>query len=286
MYILKVENILGQILELTRNENNYQIIKITGLNPPRGQINNSSVAGMDGTRFNSAKLEERYIVISIKINGDVESNRLRLYKYFITKESCKLYYKNGQRDVFIEGEVEDFDCDPFANPQIAQISIKCSDPYFKNLNMIIDDVSKIVNKFTFPFSIEIDEPIPFSIIELEKVKNVVNDSESECGVIINMKFSGSVEKLEIRNTSTGQNFIINYNFIDNDQLQINTNKGQKAVTLIRSGIEYNLISKMKKGSSFFQLNTGDNFFSYLADDGETDERVTIQFNHYTLYRGV
>lgn len=286
MFILKVENILGQILELTRNENNYQVTKIAGLNPPRGQINNSAVAGMDGTRFNSSKLEERNLVITVKINGDVESNRLKLYQYFITKERCKIYYKNGQRDVFIEGRVEDVDCDPFANPQIAQISIICEQPYFKSLNMIIDDVSKIVNKFKFPFSIEVDHPIPFSTIELEKVKNVINDSESECGVIIKMKFSGSVDKLEIRNTSTGQNFIINYNFIEHDQLEINTNKGEKAVILTRSGVNYNLISKMLKGSSFFQLNIGDNFFSYLVDDGKTDERVTIQFNHYTLYRGV
>lgn len=286
MFTLKVETSTGNIITLTQDESNYQVYEIDGLNPPEAQINTSSMAGVDGSKFNSAVLQERNIVLYIKIRGDVEANRLKLYQYFRTKEYCKLYYKNGSRNVYIEGYVESFPVSPFSNNEVAQISILCPNPYFKDLTEIVNDISKVIKKFTFPFSIEIDDPIPFSEIELEKVTDVVNTSESETGLIIETVFLGKVDKFEIRNTVTGEIFILNYSFQEDDQLTINCNKGNKSVRLIRGGKETNLIPYIQKGSTFFQLRIGDNNFSYLADEGKSDQLVSIQFKHYNVYRGV
>ncbi len=286
MFTLKVETSTGNIITLTQDESNYQVYEIDGLNPPEAQINTSSMAGVDGSKFNSAVLRERNIVLYIKIRGDVETNRLKIYQYFRTKEYCKLYYQNGSRNVYIEGYVESFPVSPFSNNEVAQISILCPNPYFKDLTEIVNDISKVIKKFTFPFSIEIDNPIPFSEIELEKVTNVVNTSESETGLIIETVFLGKVDKFEIRNTVTGEVFILNYSFQEDDQLTINCNKGNKSVRLIRGGKETNLIPYIQKGSTFFQLRIGDNNFSYLADEGKSDQLVSIQFKHYNVYRGV
>lgn len=286
MFTLKVETSTGNIITLTQDESNYQVYEIDGLNPPEAQINTSSMAGVDGSKFNSAVLQERNIVLYIKIRGDVETNRLKLYQYFRTKEYCKLYYQNGSRNVYIEGYVESFPVSPFSNNEVAQISILCPNPYFKDLTEIVNDISKVIKKFTFPFSIEIDDPIPFSEIELEKVTDVVNTSESETGLIIETVFLGKVDKFEIRNTVTGEIFILNYSFQEDDQLTINCNKGNKSVRLIRGGKETNLIPYIQKGSTFFQLRIGDNNFSYLADEGKSDQLVSIQFKHYNVYRGV
>ena len=286
MFTLKIKNDLKQELTLTQSEKKFQVTKIAGLNPPQAQINRSTIAGMDGSKFNSSKLEERNIVIEIKINGNVEENRLILYSFFKTKTNVTLFYQNSNRNVFINGYVESFECDLFSKSEVAQVSIICPQSYFKSLQYIIDDVSKIMKCFSYPFSINIGNPIPFSEIELEKIKNVINDSETECGLIIEMTFSGTVSKIELRNTNTFEKFIINYNFIENDKLTINTNNGEKSVTLLRQGETINLLPYMEKGSSFFKLQQGDNFFSYLADDGENDNRIMIYFKHYSLYRGV
>lgn len=286
MFILKIENEIGDIFKLTQNENNFQITNIEGLNPPNAQIKHINVAGRDGALFNSSKLETRNIVITVKINGDVEKNRLLLYNYFRTKEWCKIFYKNGSRDVFIEGYVEILEVELFTNAQMAQISIICPDPYFKDLETIVDDISKVISKFSFPFSINIGNPIVISSLEPQKVTNVKNTGESETGLIIDTAFKGNVDKFEIRNIETGERFILNYSFIDDDNLSINCNKGSKAVTLLRNGIEYNLLPYISKGSTFFQLRTGDNDFSYLADDGVNDHLINISFKHYNIYRGV
>lgn len=286
MFVLKVENNNGHVLRLTQNEEEYQVIGIDGLNPPVSQINTSTISGVDGASFNSSKLQTRNIVITVKINGDIEKNRIRLYKYFRNKQYCKIYFQNGTRNVYIEGYVEALEVSQFTNDERAQISIICPNPYFKDMETIVQNISKIVKRFTFPFSINEDEPIPFSELELEKVTNVINDSESETGLIINAKFIGRVNKLEIRNVDNGQSFVINYQFIKDDKLVVNCNKGSKSIILTREAVEYNLIPYMQKGSVFFQLGIGDNNFSFLADEGIDDMLVDINFKYYKAYTGV
>lgn len=286
MFTLKIENSRGAILELTDNEENYQVTDISGLNPPNATINTSNYANSDGSSFNSSKISNREIVITIYINGDVQKNRLTLYKYFRNKEWCKLYYTDDSRDVFIEGYVQTLEVNAFVQKQVAQISILCPNPYFKDIETIIQSISKSIKKFTFPFSININEPIAFSYIELEKITNVINDSESETGLIINVLFMGTVNKLEIRNIDTGKNFIIDYEFIKGDKLVINCNRGNKSVTLTREAVNYNLIPYVRNGSTFFQLGIGDNNFSFLADEGADDMLVDINFKYYKVYLGV
>lgn len=286
MFSLKVENAKGAILELTNDETNFQVTNVEGLNPPNATINTSDFANGDGSAFNSSKIPNREIVITVYINGDVQTNRLTLYQYFRNKNWCKIYYTDDQRDVYIEGYVQAFEAPIFTQKQVAQISILCLDPYFKDIETIVQSISKALKKFTFPFSINIGEPIAFSEIELEKITNVINESESETGLIVNVTFMGRVDKLEIRNIDNGQNFIIDYNFMANDKLVINCNRGSKSVILTRDAVEYNLIPYVRSGSTFFQLGIGDNNFSFLADDGTSDMSVDIQFNYYKVYLGV
>lgn len=286
MFSLKVENAKGAILELTNDETNFQVTNVEGLNPPNATINTSDFANGDGSAFNSSKIPNREIVITVYINGDVQTNRLTLYQYFRNKNWCKIYYTDDQRDVYIEGYVQAFEAPIFTQKQVAQISILCPDPYFKDIETIVQSISKALKKFTFPFSINIGEPIAFSEIELEKITNVINESESETGLIVKVTFMGRVDKLEIRNIDNGQNFIIDYNFMANDKLVINCNRGSKSVILTRDAVEYNLIPYVRSGSTFFQLGIGDNNFSFLADDGTSDMSVDIQFNYYKVYLGV
>ena len=286
MYTVKIENISGNVYVLTVNEAIYQVVNIVGLNPPKAQINTTTIVGLDGAVFNSSKLETRNIVITVKINGDVEENRLNLYRYFRTKEWCKFYYSNESVDVFIEGYVESVECGLFTNDERAQISIICPYPYFKSVEQIVDDISSTIAQFTFPFSINEGEPIPFSTLLISGETNVYNSTATESGVEIEIDISGAVSDIVIRNTTTGEQISLSYTFQSGDRVFINTNKGQKSVKLVRNGETSNLFSSVQQGSVFFQLNSGDNLFSYLVDDGDNNADVFIYFKHYNTYRGV
>lgn len=288
MFECKIENLRNNILTLTQRESDFQVFDIQGLNPPKAQINVSKIAGIDGSRFNSSKLEERNIVLYVKLNGDIERNRLLLYTYFPTKEWCKFYYKNGCRDVYIEGYVETVEITSFTNNEVMQISIVCPNPYFKAAADIVDDISKALARFKFPFSIEVNEPVAFSTIDASRITDVYNNSETETGVIIEVNVRGSINSLEIKNTQTGESIKLTYPFIKYDTIIINTNKTEKSIKLIRNGVESNIFTSIRKGSTFFQLSLGDNYFSYLVnnDPNDDNELVHIVFKHNTLYRGV
>lgn len=285
MFVCKIENTKNNVLTLTQNESNFQVIKIIGLDPPDAQINTSKITGLPGTKFNSSTLNDREIVITIKLRGNIEKNRLLLYSFFRVGEWCKFYYKNGSRNVYIEGYCRKPKCDIFTNSEIMQVSILCPNPYFKGMDEIINDISKSLAAFEFPFAIDLPG-CEISTIDTSKITNVYNDSENETGVIIEIELLNNADKIQINNTITGEIFILNYDFVKNDKIIIDTNKGKKSVKLIRSGITSNLFMAVRKKSTFFQLNIGDNFFTYIVDEGKNDDAIHIVFKHYSLYGGV
>lgn len=286
MYTLTVENRIGDVLELTGKENTYQIQQIEGLAPPNATINMTNIVGMDGAVFNSARLETREIVIYIKINGNAELNRNALYKFFAPKTAVKLYYVNGIRNVNIEGYVSSFACDFFAEGEIAQVSILCPSPYWKDAQEIVDYISNVRPLFTFPFFINENEPIPISDYTENRESVVYNYSQTETGLVIRVTFSAITHKVRIQNTTTGEYFAIWCEFTADDVLIIDTNSGHKSVTLLHDGAYYNIFPYILQGSTFIQLHLGANTFQVSADDGASDDNIEVELIRRTEYAGV
>lgn len=284
MFELKVENMVGDILTLTQNESKYQVIGVDGLNPPNAMINSSPVVGRDGSKFKFSKLEERNLVITLKINGNVEKNRLNLYRYFKSKRYHKIYYKNGTLDVYIEGYVETIENNLFTRDQTMQVSIVCHDPYFKSVDDIVTDISQVLGAFTFPFAIE--EPVPFSYLEKNRIINIVNDGEDDTGLSITIKATGNVSNPRIYNDVTGEFFGFDMDLIAGDLVTINTNRGEKSIILMRNGENHNIISTVTRNSTWLALAIGDNQFTYGTETGRGVEYLQIVFRHKTIYEGV
>lgn len=293
MFTFTIENRNGDQLKLTQDEQHYQIIGIEGLNPPNALIRTSTVAGMDGSKFASSKLEERNVVITVKINGDVEQNRLKLYRYFRTKHYCKMYYKNTSRDVYIEGYVETIENDLFQQGQTMQISVICPDPYFNSIDEIVNDISKVLGAFEFPFAFgadgvidptDTDPAIEFSTYDDDRMVNIHNGGESVVGLTIEMSAIGDVVNPTIYNVDTRESFGLNLTIMEGDVVRINTNSGQKSVTLTRDGVTTNQINKVLRQSVWLTLAMGDNQFTYTATTGL--ESLFVVFTHRTRYEAV
>lgn len=283
MFTLKVENKNNQVLTLTHNESQYQVVNIDGLNPPEAEIYTNTVANMDGAKYKSAKLQMRNVVLTVKINGDAEANRLHLYEYFATGRWCKLYYSNGSRNVFIEGYCETIECPLFTINQEMQISIVCPDPYFKSLQMIYADISKVFANFEFPFDID-ESGIEMSIVDIGREVIVLNNGEAATGTTITLTASEQIKNPVIYNVGTSEFFKLNVTMQDGDVITINTAKGHKSVNKISNGIKTNVINYVQEGSTWFQLEVGINKFTYTADQNEELLKVEIESN--LLYEGV
>lgn len=284
MFTLKVENKINQILELTHDETNYQVLNITGLNPPEAEIFTKAVANMDGEKFKFSKLQMRNIVLTIKINGEVEANRIHLYEYFRTGAWCKIYYSNSSRNVFIEGYCEAIECPLFELKQQMQISIVCPNPYFKSLLEIYADISKQFANFEFPFAIESDG-VEFSILDLDRETVVINAGEITSGLIITLTArNGNVAYPVIYNVDTGEFIYLNLVMQEGDIVIINTNKGNKSIKKISNGVETNVINSFAAGSTWFQLPVGGTVFTYQAT--YNDVGLKVEFESNLLYEGV
>lgn len=282
MYSLKVENDRGDTLELTNNPE-YKVFKIEGLNPPQATINSSANSTTDGSKVNSARLESRNIVIYMTIEGDIEGNRINLYKYFPSKRNVKIYFSHGSRDVYIVGMVELIECDLFSSKQVAQISIICPNPYFKSVDELVSIFSDVSPLFSFPFGIA-NTGVEISAITTNVRKAILNTGDVETGVIIKLFAIGTVVKPVIYDVLKRTHFKLNFTMQAGDTVVINTNVGEKSIQLIRDGVTYNAMGYMLPDSSWFTLEAGDNVFTYDAESGNNNLQIT--FTTAVLYSGV
>lgn len=299
MFSASIKNKDGNILPLTGDEPTYQLIDIVGLNPPAAQINTTHIVGMDGALFNSSYLNTRNIVLTIKINGDAEQNRLTLYRFFKTKEPCVFYYSNGRRNVQIDGYVESVECGLFTNAEKAQISIICPSTYFRDINEIVNDISAVreAGLFQFPFYINQGEPIEFSQTITVSDTTIVNSSESECGMEIEVSFddsiTGLIQYLLITNETTGDWLALDCSryggggLPNNAVVYISTVRGKKNIRVTEGVNTYNGFSLLVSGSTFIQLQPGNNEMSYAASTNITvTNKTTVLVKHTDIYRGV
>lgn len=282
MYTLSVENHKGERLQLTQNIN-YNVLRIDGLNPPQANINTSVNANFDGSTFKSSRLNERNIVIELTVEGDIERNRINLYKYFKNKHKCKLYYSNGTRYVYIDGYVESFEIGLFEQKQKAQISIVCPKPYFVDTNVSLTEFNSIKSLFEFPFSIA-EEGIEFSRLLVNQTKVITNAGDVATGIEIELKANEIVLNPKIYNVETGENIILDIEMNAGDIVRINTNAGKKSIKMIVDGVESNIINRLRYGSKWLQLESGDNIYLYTAD--EFPENLTCTITYSNKYEGV
>ena len=283
MFSISVVNEKGEVLNLSHNHN-YVVYKIEGLTPPQVSINQSVNTTQDGSTVNSARMGSRNIVIYLTIEGDVEANRINLYRYFPPKKNITIRYANESRDVFIEGIVELIECDLFTSKEVAQISIICPKPYFKAVDELVSTFSDISSLFSFPFSIS-KSGVAVSAITTNIRKSIVNAGDTESGMIIELfAVSGQVVNPVIYNVFERTKLKLNFTLLQSDIIRINTGVGEKGVSLIRNGVNSNAMGYLSPDSTWLQLSAGDNLFTYDTDDG--GEHLKITFRTTALYSGV
>lgn len=282
MFTLKIGNNRGSIYELTHNTGRYAVVGIDGLTRPPTNINTAIAGGIDGSFFNSARVEQRNLVISIILRGDIEINRQALYTIFPLKSKCTIYFSNKNRDVKIEGFVETLEADLFTMQERVQVSIICPRPYWQDMNEIIDSISTTVNLFQFPFSIS--EPIPFAEIYNEPHAFLNNLGDSETGFTIVTTLEKNLSTLTFTNLTTGEFFKVDYTMLEGDTFILSTIQGGLNVQIEREGSSINLLNYIGAGSSWIKLVTGLNDITYSCGSDEADFPIAI--NAIWLYGGV
>lgn len=130
---VEVTNYLGESFVLRLKdpaESGFFIRSIDGLGPAKANVNMTDIATIDGSRYNSARLQTRNIVIDLGFLPihPIENLRQLTYKIFPIKKNVKLVIGTDNRVVQTEGYVESNEPDIFSKDEGCQISIICPDP--------------------------------------------------------------------------------------------------------------------------------------------------------------
>lgn len=288
-------------VELTRPEfSGFAITNIEGLGPVKADINMTDISTYDGGLYNSSRLGIRNIVfniIFINYYGEsIEDIRHRAYTFFQTKTKVKLLFETSNHNLETEGYIESNEPTIFSKQEGCTISVLCPFPYMysaKEDNRVT--FSNIEPLFEFPFS---NESLTESLLEMGSIKIVSEKvitykGDAETGIKITIHAYGEVDNITIYNTETRESMKINTNLLQeltgsgiiaNDEIIINTEKGNKYIRLLREGRYYNILNCLDKNASWFQLQNGDNIFAYTAETGVENLRFTIE--NRVIYKGV
>lgn len=284
MFALKIESSLG-LVELTHDLNNYAVVGMQGLTPPPTTINTAIAGSIDGSFFNSARVESRNIVITIILAGDIEANRQRLYRIFPRKMPVTVYFKNKNRNVKINGYVEALEGDLFTKQEQIQISILCPRPYFEGIDSVTNTIGDVLPLFEFPFSIAEDNPVEIGEVSTSPIYTYDNQGDVETGAVFTFTFDGSVTGITLTNYTTTAYIGFNYSFTAGDVLTVSTIQGELYAKLMHNGSEVNLLNYLMSGSTWIKLAVGENELIYTVTTGDAND-VTCTFNAPTLYGGV
>lgn len=298
---LTVTNYLGESLTIpmmNSESTGFILHDMTGFGPPTASVNTSKVATKDGSKYNSARAEERNIVLPMYFTPipTIEDARHRSYKYFPLKKPVILAFKTDNRECQIVGYVETNEPDICSDREGCQVSIICPNPYFSSIYDTVTSFSGVEAAFEFPFSNEdISNPhIEFGKIVV-KAENIVRyGGDAESGVQIRIAASATVKNITIYNVDTRGTMHIYHDklvaltgsgIVKGDEIIITTDKGSRSVTLLRNGKSTNILNAIDpRNDEWFSLTKGDNIFAYTADEGS--DYLMFVVDHTTLYEGI
>lgn len=321
IYSVTAENYLGEsiTMDLKEPEKSGFIIKeITGLGPGKADINTTNLATGDGSLYNSARMQERNIVLHlIFLATNIETQRQLSYKYFPIKKKIILRFETDNRKAYITGYVESNEPDIFNNKyEQTQISIVCPDPYFyaditdgsdttvfsgtePMFNFLVDDDQNPIPELpgseysTFENPSLTEPMIEFGVIKIKSEETVYYTGDSNVGVLINIHALGNVDMINIYNVNTREKMSIDTTKIESmtgsgiiagDDIIINTVRNNKSIQLRRNGELINILNCLNKDADWFTLSKGDNIFSFTADYGANN--LQFKITNSILYEGI
>jgi phage-related protein len=284
MFSLILENKNGDQLSFGMGSP-FTIEDIQGLNPPNATINTSQISLIDGGKYNSAKVNMRQLLIAFAIEYSAAYNRIQVYNVLKSKQWVRMYYSGDYRDVYIDGYIQSIGVSHFEMKQVVTVSILCPSPFFKEAQVIVNELKNIFSAFHFPFSSTEAPQLVFGYFSNDMGITIENDGDIDCGMIIELYARSPITNPKIFNYITKEFIGLNYSMQTADLITIDTNKGQKTVTLLRNGVETNLFNYVMQNSTWLQLDASGSTFVYEVSSGMLGD-LLVTFKHYNLYEGV
>lgn len=262
----------GNTIDLFSNSF-VQLVNADGLTGVSSNIAASTTPSMDGDKINNVQTAPRGIVLDLYVKKpvSVEEAKRFVLRTIKPKQRGRLQMIQDDRKIEIAGIVETIDMPRFSDSVTMQVTLYCSQPYWTDIENMVVQLARVLDLHYFPLDVgglafPVDG-IPFGEYDLNMTRTYTNDGDADCGMVISIVALGDVLNPTIYK-SDGSFIGVNDSMEAGDEIIINTVRGEKAIT--KNGV--NILSKIKAGSTFLQMDTGDNEFT-IDSDGETEGNV-------------
>ena len=256
----------GNVLDILHNELFY-IADVAGLTSLTADVASSTTPSMDGDVVNMVQAQPREITLTLRFKQGVgvEQAKRTVLSTVKPKLGGTLRMTDENRTTEIAGVVTNIAMPRFSKAVLMQITLHCSSPYWQDVENVLVELARVADLHYFP----IDEGglafpvegVAFGVYNTNMTETYTNEGDVECGMIITIIAVDNVVNPVIYKAD-GTYVGIDDTLVAGDQVVINTNKGQKSIT--KNG--ESVFSKVRAGSTFFQLDVGDNEITIDSDD--------------------
>jgi hypothetical protein len=260
---------------------------VAGISDIRNAIYSINSLGQDGDTYIGNRIESREIEItgSIATRSKDEKIALRrsLNKALNPQFSAILTYEYGDFRRVIDCKVDN--APTYSTGPIFQkftVQLICLNPFWRKETESRQDIASWIGGLEFELEIPMDTGMEMGYREPALIVNIFNEGDVKCGMRVDFRAMGTVTGPSILKIDTGEFIQINYTMTAGDILSVSTYYGKKEVTL-KTGVQtVDAFRYLDVGSSYIQLDVGDNLFRYDAQSNVDGLEVSVYHNDQYL----
>lgn len=253
----------------------FQLTNVDGMTAAGTSIASSVIGGADGDVVNNVQADARPIIIDLRVKDgvDVEEAKRAVLRVVKLKQQGTLEWTQNGRTVVISGIVESIEMPRWNNAVTMQISLHCSQPYWEDMDFIVQQISEAIDLHYFVDAATDmlyfpTDGIPFGEYDTIRTKAFHNAGDVAVGIEISIVAYEEVTNPIIYD-GNGNFFGIGYGngskqvkMQAGDHIVVTTHKGKKNVTINGRS----LLSNLRPQSTWLQMAAGDNLFTINSDD--------------------
>lgn len=282
-------------LELDTMDTPYLILGETDWNAVQGKHHTHKFFNQVGVSVSSTSLEERDIEIQGWVVAETEqamASRKQILNNFINpRQLVSMEYLQYKLD-FLPNQSIRYTPSWADNNEVVcsfMITGTAPDPRWSDKAETTIPAAATIPTFHFPLiivpephSIPPEPPYPaqgvvFGYRQPSLYISIRNESSVPVGMRIVFRAYGTLKNPSLINVTSGEYFKVNIDMHGGDSIVVVTELGQKSVTGAINGVQQNLFPYRDIGSTWLQLEVGDNIFTYSADEGMDNLDI---FMHY------
>ena len=283
LYLINKNN---QTLDLLKNKTKFILKSVEALHGVETEISDTESPYTDGSEIDNVRVLPRGIEMTFILRGNIKDSIDYFTSFIKSKQFVTLREIEKGRNIEIRGIATIPPYSRMMQKCEISLSIYCNQPYWEDAELIADSLAKEIDLLYFPLEGQYFTVTgrPFGALDTDMEKEFINNSDVAVGMLFELLALGEVVNPRISCSTGEQNgwyMQLNLTLQGNDELQINTVKGKKYITI--NGLEtYNndpILNYLEfVGNNWLQLEQGSNTFNITEMiDGERKPANNIYF---------